>query len=214
MKIHYSIFASLLVAALTASQTIAADHEHQHPHDNEHRHAHSQHTQTAHEHGVAQMSLTIVKNDVLIEVTSPLYNVIGFEHKPKNDEQRINFKQQIKVINNAKLVQLNNSAQCSLVEVNLVNPFHHPDRHDEMHHQHNDKHNHDHKHGNHMHSTHKDMSFEYQLHCDAPEKITTVNAEALFKAWPNLKNLRTEWIFQNKQSAANLTPENTSVNFD
>lgn len=193
----------------------AAEHSHNNHHEHLHEHDHEQpnhYEQMAHEHGVAQMFLTVVGEEVLIEVKSPLYNVIGFEHQPNNLEQKTAIKQQMQRIKTGQLIQISAAAKCEMTQQQLNNPFHHKNdelKHDEHNHN-NEKHSNEHA----EHKAHKDLSFEYQFHCKQPQALNNVNAQPLFKAWPNLQNLRVEWIYKNHQSALTLTADAPSISFE
>src|SRR5690606_20886978 len=43
----------------------------------------------AHEHGVADLRVAAEGNTVVIEFDSPLDNLVGFEHAPRDDAQRM-----------------------------------------------------------------------------------------------------------------------------
>jgi len=53
--------------------------------DHGHHHDHVKHD--AHEHGVAAMNLVHFSGEVQIELSTPAYNVVGFEHQPKTEAQ-------------------------------------------------------------------------------------------------------------------------------
>jgi len=42
----------------------------------------------AHEHGHAQLSVVTEKNDMILALDTPSMNLFGFEHEPRNDEQK------------------------------------------------------------------------------------------------------------------------------
>lgn len=201
-------FFSMLVAPVMAfadGHKYTDKHNHEHQHSDHHATSEQAHI-GAHEHGVAQMFLTIVDNAVLVEVKSPLYNMLGFEHKPNNPEQKAAIKQQMQAIKSGTLIQVSDAAKCTLTQQQLSNPFHHD----------KDEAKHSSEHHHHEHNAmkgHKDLSFEYQFNCKQPQELNKVNAMPLFKAWPNLQNLRVEWIYKNQQSATTLSPNSASINF-
>jgi len=185
------------------NQAIAeTHHEYGHEHDSEHNHTHEQYAeQSAHEHGVALMQFVIDEHHVLIEVSSPLYNVIGFETEPSTPEQVAVFQKQLTAIDKGELLRFNPQAQCQLKNKTVDNPFPKMKAHDHAVHEH--EHQHD-GHEHHMEHAHTNLSFEYQLHCQNPEQLTQLDTQPLFKAWSNLQTLRVEWIYQNQQSAKTL----------
>ena len=198
------LFSALI--SLSLSTPFAQGNGHQHSET----YSHAQH---AHVHGIAKMQMVIAGKDVLIEVASPLFNVVGFEHKPNSAQQKKAFKQQVSAILKGDLITLNAKAQCRIEPSDIDHPFADSHAHNEHEHKNEHKHqsNHAHKHeDNHAgdyKQTHNNMRFEYQLHCENPQNLNDVNTQALFTAWPNLQKLNVEWIYNNRQSAKTLTPE-------
>jgi len=189
-----SLLFSALLSMSLAAPLVQANEEHQH----QESHGHEQH---AHVHGVAQMQMVIAGKDVLIEVASPLFNVVGFEHKPNNEQQKKAFKQQVSAISKGDLITLTAEAQCRLESHDIDHPFAENHAHNE------------HEHGHGSEHAHKNMRFEYQLHCESPQKLNDVNTQPLFTAWPNLQKLNVEWINNNRQSAKTLSPDQPLLTF-
>ena len=42
----------------------------------------------AHQHGVVQLDIAVDANRITIQMSSPLDNLLGFEHAPRNDTER------------------------------------------------------------------------------------------------------------------------------
>jgi len=185
------LFAVTALLTLTLG-TVSADSSHHHDH---HSHSHSSNDHdhnalAAHEHGIAQMQIVIDHQQLLMEIQTPLYNVVGFEHAPKSITQQQTYRDQMSMIRQGNLIKWNRSAACKLQNVELESPF--------------GKH-HDHHHGKQKpEGTHQDVSFEYGFNCQgAGEKVLDI--QPLFKAWPNLQSLRLQWINNGKQKAVELT---------
>lgn len=184
------------------SLPVSSSEGHHHDH---HGHNHDHHQQ-AHEHGIAAMQLVIVEDDVLVEVKSPLFNVIGFEHEARNQEQTNAIKKQLAKIDDGTLIQFNNKAQCKLTGKHLHHPFKHVLK-DNQH-----KHNHDADHDSN--TSHRDLSFEYQFKCKQPKALKSINTQALFQSWNNLQKLRVEWVYHNHQSAITLNRKHPVILFE
>ena len=197
---------TLVLAGLTVFTNSAFAHAHGHGshHDHDkHSHGSHNHEQKAHEHGVAQMEFVIDKQNILLAVNSPLYNLLGFEHKPKLAEQKQAVKLQLKNIRNGDLVSFNPEAKCKVLNIISEQPF------DTETHSH-DHHDHQHKHDD-NHKGHKDIRFEYELYCEAPDNLKTLDSSALFSAWKNLQTLRVQWIGGGQQNAISLDREKTKL---
>jgi len=173
------LFGYLLIVEFPA---FSSDHN-SHPHE-----------QKPHVHGIANMELVIHKQAILLTVHSPLYNLLGFEHKPKLAEQKQAVKLQLDKIKAGNLITFNTAAKCEVKAIHYEHPF-----------ETNDHHSNEHK----GHKGHKDINFEYELLCHSPNKLAMLNSEALFSAWKNLNNLRVQWIGQGKQSAVTLNRNKT-----
>lgn len=200
---------SLLGGFLILSPCLWANSHHDHSHDHNQPHGHFE--QKAHEHGVAQMQFVIAENEVLIEISSPLYNLLGFEHKPKLAEQKQAVERQLSNIQSGKLISFNQQSECKLTELLYTDhPFmnederHLPTTHSQQKVQGQDPHQNRHK-------GHKDIAFEYEMHCQYPHKLTHLDTGPLFSAWHNLQTLRVQWVYKNRQSAATVTRSNTII---
>ena len=42
----------------------------------------------AHEHGPAEIELAVEGSDAVVNFASPLYNLVGFEHAPRDERDR------------------------------------------------------------------------------------------------------------------------------
>jgi len=159
----------LTLSLLSSSVALAAEDEHR-----EHG---------AHEHGHAQMSVIVEKNELLISLESPAINIFGFEHKPENQMQHKKIVDSVKDLENTNtLITLDESANCSLVKTEVEHPFEiahaddHKDehKHDEKHDDHKDEHKHDEEHDEHKdehkqdeeHDDHKDEHKHDEEHDD------------------------------------------------
>jgi len=198
MNLLSKIFAYSVVGTFTLVGSVQAEYHHNHEHHHEEYTEHK-----AHEHGTANMQLVMMENQVLIEVVSPLFNMLGFEHLANNKQQQKIIAKQLKLIEQAELIALDSKAECSLESKIVQHPFAKS----------HDSHGH-HEHNNHDESKHRDITFEYHFHCKQPANLKQVNTDKLFKAWPNLHKLRVEWIYHNHQSAIDLAPTTPLLNFE
>jgi len=187
-------------------------------------------THAAHEHGVAQMNLVQIESNVVLEVTSPAFNVFGFEHKPHTEQEKTLVKTRLKTMNSGGLVLFDTDANCELKETKLKNPFaddhedHDHEEHEHEDHDHekhaNDDHDHekheheDHEHEDHDHEghyNHRDIHVEYTFTCKNPQAVSQINLQPLFKNWPQLEQVRTQWVIGNLQSSATATRQQAQV---
>jgi hypothetical protein len=74
----------------------------------------------AHEHGVVKLDVAVEGSRVLIDLDSPLDNLLGFEHAPRSDAERAKADAAVKRLRDAAtLFRIDGSAGCTLATVNL-----------------------------------------------------------------------------------------------
>ncbi|MCL6416300.1 DUF2796 domain-containing protein [Aestuariirhabdus sp. Z084] len=136
----------------------------------------------AHEHGHADLKIALEGKELEVQLVSPAYNLLGFEHDPKTDQQRQQVAQLIQQLRKPEtLIQLPEDAQCSLKDLKLEglenSPSHaksNQDHHDEEHEEHHDdehKEHHDDEHKEHHDDEHKEHhDDEHKEHHDEEHK--------------------------------------------
>lgn len=105
----------------------------------------------AHEHGAAEMSVALIDGELTLNLSTPSYNILGFEHAPSTDEQIAHVEQQFAQLEKAQaLFAIPKSAACALQKFELDNPFEEHEESDE--HAEDEKHakdDHEHEHNEH-----------------------------------------------------------------
>ncbi|MHA2739078.1 zinc uptake protein ZrgA [Vibrio harveyi] len=125
----------------------------------------------AHVHGHVEFNIAQDGKDLLIEITSPGADVVGFEHAPENAEQENALNNAIAALKDTnKLFAINQQAKCVIEDVHVAHTLgeesheghdhhdhegHDHDKHDHEGHDH-DKHDHDHDHDKHKDHDHDD----------------------------------------------------------
>ncbi len=197
---------SLLFSCVAAN---AAEKKHDH-HDHDHGHETKKVVKhSAHEHGVAKMNIAVIGKEIQIELDSPAYNLVGFEHQPKNSSQKKTVNKVEKVLAKPnKLVTVENNS-CAVEHVKVESPFGGHKGHD--HHGHHDHGDHK-KHAKESEETHSEYALEYHLVCDSTE-ISQVNFSGLFKKFSNFSEVRVQWLSKEKQGDAELSSVKPVVTF-
>ncbi|AMG02921.1 zinc uptake protein ZrgA [Vibrio mimicus] len=225
---HYPTFLALMVGA-TLSGNALADHHNDHQH--------RQHE--AHVHGQVELNIAQDGHDLLIEITAPGADVVGFEHAPQDEAQQKVLKQALDTLHLPKeLFVLNNKAQCETREVfikhNLGGEEHedhhahqegeehdhdkaHDHHHDEAAH-HNEKHDHsEHDHKGHDHEGHEHenehgtFTVQYQFHCEAIEELKQIDTQ-WFQYFPSTEKIQANVLTEKQQSALQLNAKQTRIN--
>jgi len=206
------------------------DHEKEHKnHDDDHKdhddhkghddHGHDKHVKhNAHEHGVATMNYAIVGDEVQIELETPAYNVVGFEHQPNTEAQEELVHEAVETLEKP-LALFGLEGNCEVELAKVESPFPDHDDHKEKEHKdHHDGHKDHHDHKEHAHDDHKDhgedthSEFEmtYHFECSDTSKALTVDATKLFAMFPNFSEIRVQWLSANKQGSAELSAKKPS----
>lgn len=152
----------------------------------------------AHEHGAAEFNIAMSKQEVMLELHTPAYNVLGFEHLPHTDEQQQLVVERFGILKDAtKLFKFDEKAGCELQHVSTENPFDSlmetPDHADSMHHE------------------HSDIEATYTYHCQ--QTLNSIDTQGLFTQFPNFERLNVQWISETQQSAQEVTKNETMIYF-
>ncbi|MDK8463003.1 DUF2796 domain-containing protein [Marinobacter sp. SS13-12] len=149
----------------------------------------------AHEHGHARLQLAIEKNSIDLMFTSPAYNLAGFEHEARTDEERNRLAEIKQWLNTTPLVNVDD-ASCRITAAAVELGGEDTD----------DTHGHDH-HDDDEKTSHREYDVSQQLQCQgmgANREFTS----ALMEKFENLEELTVEWVSQSGQGSARLTPSN------
>ncbi|MBT2948700.1 MAG: DUF2796 domain-containing protein [Vibrio anguillarum] len=182
----------------------------------------------AHVHGHVEFNIAQDGQDLLIEITAPGADVVGFEHAPQNDEQQQRLNKVLEQFSHADgIFQLPAPAKCHLEESRIahtLNGEHHDHDHDHDHHEkHDDKHqdkdaqhaHHDHKkdvHDEGEHSGHGEFTIQYQYHCDNMPQLQYLDTQ-WFNLFPNTQTISANVLTDKAQSASELKTNSTRITF-
>ena len=172
----------------------------------------------AHVHGEAELNIVFEGQKLLVELESPSFNLVGFEHEPKTLEQKNLVKKTIELLENFKSVaNLSEEASCNIIDTKVSTSMkgveeglgeHHEDEHHEDEH-HEDEHHED----EHQHSAkeiHSEFSATYSLICNKPENLKSIQLE-LFSTFELMEEIAVQMIIQGKQGFAELNPDNPNL---
>lgn len=175
----------------------------------------------AHVHGEARIAAAQEGGALIIELTSAMWNLVGFERAPETDEERAALEAaQAALADGAALFAPNEAARCTLAEADPGLGFddHAPARHeDEAGHA-------DDGHAEARHAKegdgrddaddaeeavahdHSDLRATYRFACAQPGALRRI-AVGLFKAFPRLAAVEASYLGERGPAAAKLTPE-------
>jgi hypothetical protein len=155
----------------------------------------------AHVHGVATLQIAIDRNELTLEFSTPLDNLVGFEHAPRNDKQKAAVQRMAERLRQAESLFVPSAqAQCSRHSLKLDSPVIDPAL---------------------LSGTgstsayakgvvkgkdsHASLTAEVVFRCRQPQHLSAVEVKA-FDAFAGLKRVDVQVAGANKQAAAKLTP--------
>ncbi|ENY72629.1 hypothetical protein G114_06807 [Aeromonas diversa CDC 2478-85] len=157
----------------------------------------------AHEHGHGQLNLVQDGNQLMLELTTPAADLIGFEHAPKTDDEKARMAQALARLKAAEgLFIPTPAAGCTLTE-QVIQGGQEEDEHDHDH-DHHDANDHDH------HEGHADLGATYTFTCQQPTELKGLEA-GLFTFYPSLEKLTVQGLIPGGQVAGELTPDNKTL---
>lgn len=222
-----ALISTAFVGSALALSAFADEHKHEHEHEEHEHHG-------KHEHGVADMDIALDGKQLLVQLTSPTANFLGFEHEPSTKAQKKAYEKLAKTLNKpSKIIDLE-GGKCKIAEKDIDLPYgddeheehehhgehaheehHHAEKdhdhdeheahHDEHEHEH-EGHDHDHEHG----SAHSDIEFKYIYTCKKPKSLEHIDVQ-LFERFNGFEKINVQWLTNNKQGHATLTPKHTEV---
>jgi len=189
----------------------------------------------AHVHGVVELNIAQDGNDLLLEITAPGSDIVGFEHAPKNQEQTQALQQATSTLKKAtSLFQINSDANCELTD-SYVNQSlskngddhrnhddHDHNNHDDHDHSNHDDHDHS-NHDDHDHSNHDDhdsnhankhgeFTAQYSFSCKNIAQLKEIKLY-WFNHFPSTEKIFVQAITDKSQQANQLTENNATLKF-
>ncbi len=167
----------------------------------------------AHVHGEAELNIVFESRELLMELESPSFNLVGFEHEPKSLDQYKLVENTIESLKDfRRIASISPEADCKLIDASISTTMkglgdghneHHEDEHHEDEH-HEDEHQHSAK------EIHSEFSATYSLRCDKPENLKSIQLE-IFSTFELMEEIAVQMIIQGKQGFAELNPDNPNL---
>ena len=193
-----------------------------------------------HTHGNADLSMVISGEQVAISFESPADSIVGFEHLPKNDEQRALIANARETLGNyRKLFEFSDTANCELVEKSVSWSLdaelarheehkHEEHKHEEHEHEEHKEHEHEehehkeHEHKEHEHeehgheehdsdhSGHSEFATEFLLNCQNIQNLTEIKVQ-IFDQFSGLETIHFEAVLDQGPRSEVLKPGNNMI---
>ena len=169
----------------------------------------------SHVHGLTELNVVIVIQNVQIEFISPSINLLGFERASSSPEESQLFNQVIEDLRAAEWLLGDQLEDCQMSTPVFEAPEFGSHEMSEGHEAHEHEHEeHEHAHEDHEHESgdHADFRVQYLFDCrSAPPSNFTVTA---FDRFVGIEEISVRWIVGRQQGVSNLTPSNATLSFD
>ena len=187
----------------TAEETHEDDHASEEEHDDDREDQHDagqgRREHEVHEHGAAELMIAWSGNDLAIDLQTPAYNVLGFEYAPTTEAEQILLAEIVAALEAGELLQFSPDASCTLTSATVKTEL--TEEGEER------------PEAEEAEETHSDIDASYNIHCQQPDKLETLDMSKLFAQFPNFEDLRAQWVSDVEQSAKNLTADDPVLSF-
>lgn len=194
---RYFTLAALFLVAGGTSVLTQAETERQH---------------AAHEHGAGHLNVALDRETLLIELSMPAMNLVGFEHAASSESERQSLSNAVEQLKDGlSLFGPSSEAECSLLRMNVASELlgeheHHEDEHAEQEHHEAEEHA-DHA-GEEHDEAHADFEVSYEFRCASPSRLESLSLE-LFRLFPGTDHLRAQVITPSVQTGTTLSAESS-----
>jgi len=170
------------------------------------------HEPGAHVHGVATLQVAVDAKTLTLSLSSPLDNLLGFEHVPHNEKEKTAVREMSDSLNKANLLFVPTAAaQCVLQTVNLNSlvldkklPV--TDKKQKPANAEKETHDHDEEAG------HADLDGDFVFKCAQPDKLRDLQIN-LIQRFPHMRQIKVEIASSRGQTATTLTTDKHSVSW-
>jgi Protein of unknown function (DUF2796) len=137
----------------------------------------------AHVHGIAVLQIAVDGSTVSLSLESPLENLLGFEHAPRNDAEQVAVRALRERLNKPETLFVPTpAARCAATSVKLASPVFEAQP---------------------MNSVHADLDAEFTFTCERPEALRDLEVR-LFDGFPATRHIDVQVVAPRGQSAARL----------
>jgi len=139
----------------------------------------------AHEHGRAELEIAVDGSRLEVRLSSPLDGLVGFEHRPRNGEERAALESaRVALLEPARLIEPSPAARCRLQSAEVPDPF--------AEHQ-----------GEAGEDAHADVDAAWQFDCAEADALTAIVIR-LGERFPRLERVEAVFVGPAGQGAATL----------
>ncbi len=158
--------------------------------------------QHAHQHGAASMDVTLDGRTLAIRLESPLDNMVGFEHAPRNEKQHAALTRMTEDLKRSeRLFDLPGAAACRLVSAQARHPYQASAAAATRSHG-ADGTGHD--------GVHAELQATWEFDCARPDALKGIGLR-LFDVFRGIQRVRAQTVTPKGQGAVSLSPANREL---
>jgi endonuclease YncB( thermonuclease family) len=166
--------------------------------------------QRAHEHEVATLEVSVDGRTLLLRLESPLDNLVGFEHAPRNDKQRVALRgMEARLQAGDRLFKMVPAAGCALRQVTIDHPYRAATGPSDSSRPKGPEGKGGAKKGE---TVHSELQAAFTFECAKPEHLDRIEV-LLFDAFPGLKRLNAQTATPRGQKSASLSTKKRMLPF-
>ena len=152
--------------------------------------------QDAHVHGLSHLTIALEKKTLLVEINSPLMDIVGFEGEPRTKVQKDSIERAKATLRKSDNVLIFKGGSC--LEKNIDVTLGHD-------------HSNEHSHSEHDHDTHSEISAVYKFTCSEPEELQEITV-LLPNQFSRMEKIKAQWVTSNAQGQITLDKKKNTIN--
>ena len=151
--------------------------------------------QDAHVHGLSHLTIALESQTLLVEINSPLMDIVGFEGEPRTKVQKDSIERAKNKLRKFDNVLSFNGGSC--LEKNIDVTLGHD-------------HSNEHSHSKSDHDTHSDISAVYEFSCSEPEELQEITV-LLPDHFSRMEKIKAQWVTSNAQGQITLDKDKNTI---
>ena len=158
----------------------------------------------AHQHGIAELNLVVEGEVLLLELTTPADNLLGFEHRARSAADKDKLSRTLALLRRGTpLFRPTAAAACELQLAEIDSPLVEGDAQEDHEHAHEEK-----EEG----GGHSEFQLGYRFHCQHPEALTGVEVR-LWEHFAGFERIHGQLIGPRGQQRFELGPDQRRIHF-
>ena len=152
--------------------------------------------QDAHVHGLSHLTIALEKQTLLVEISSPLMDIVGFEGEPRTKVQKDSIERAKATLRKIDNVLIFKGGSC--LEKNIDVTLGHD-------------HSNEHSHSEDNHDTHSEISAVYKFKCSDPKELQEITV-LLPNQFSRMEKIKAQWVTSNAQGQITLDKKKNTIN--